>query len=282
MNTCSLGINWNAGTSYCGSSVAYNIYKSTDEAFVPSPSNLVASEIMGVDWTDFDVLHDQTYHYLVKSVDLNNSQQDSNSLKLFNKPKGEVINGVWSAGAETGDTGIGQATRHLGWELVTDQFFAGTRSYWSQNESNACNQLTSDPLNLTVGESSVLSFYTTYDIEERWDGGLVEVSVAGGPWLKPAILPDYPDTFRASTDQCGFDEGTGAFSGTNGALNQWEQHSMDLSAYDGQDVRIRFSYSTDGNVNDPGWYLDDIAVTNTQVPGFCKTGSDVIFIDGFE
>ncbi len=121
--------------------------------------------------------------------------------------------------------------------------------------------------------------FTQYDIEDRYDGGLVEVSVAEGPWLKPAITPNYPNTFRSSSDQCGYDENTPAFSGTN---NTWQQHAMDLSAYAGQDVRIRFSYSTDGSLNPPGWYLDDIAITNVQVPGFCETLGDLIFADDFE
>ncbi|TDR19318.1 choice-of-anchor B family protein [Marinicella litoralis] len=279
MNTCSLTVNWSAASSYCGSPVAYNVYRSTDEAFEPGPTNLVATEITDLVWTDYTVLHEQNYHYLVKSIDVNNAQEDNNSLKMSNQAYGNLTNGVWSVGAETGDSGLGQATRHLGWELITDQVFNGERSYWSQNENNACNQLTSDPLDLTEGQASVLSFNTLYDIESRYDGGLVEISVADGPWLMPDITPTYPDTFRNTSDQCGYTENTPAFSGSNGT---WQQHTMDLSAYNGQDVRIRFSYSTDGSVNNPGWYLDDVAMTHVQVPGFCETLGDVIYIDGFD
>ena len=278
-NTCSLGVNWIAGSSYCGSNVSYNVYKSTDETFVAGPENLVASGLTGLDWTDYDVLHEQYYHYLVKAVDVENSQADNNVLKLSNRPLGKNANGTWSVGAEIGDTGIGQASRHLGWELITDDVYNGERSYWSQDENNACNRLTSDPLNLTAGEASELSFFTRYDIEQRWDGGLVEVSVNQGPWLNPAVSPAYPDTFRDTSDQCGYAENTPAFTGQN---LSWQQHSMDLSAYDGQEIQIRFSYSTDGSVREAGWFLDDVAVTNVQLPGFCETISDLIFVDDFE
>ncbi len=279
-STCSLRVDWSAATSYCGSSVSYNIYKSTDEAFVHGPENLAVAGITELNWVDFDVMHEQEYHYLVKSEDMGNSQEDNNLLKISNKPFGLPVNGTWSTGAETGDIGISQLNRHVGWDKVTDNVFNGDRSYWSQNENNACNQLTSVPLSLTDGESSDLSFYTTYDIESRWDGGVFELSVADGPWLKPALSPNYPDTFRSSNDQCGYDENTPAFSGLN---ESWVQHTVDLSAYAGEDVRIRFSYSTDEAVNNPGWFLDDIAVSNVQIPGVCvNVVDDVIFIDGFE
>jgi len=278
-NTCSLNIEWDAAASYCNSTSSYNIYKSTDEAFIPAVENLVQSNQTGLSWSDIDVLHDQTYFYVVRAVDDSNDSEDNNQLKQSNKPQGELSNGTWSVGAEIGDTGIGQSSRHLGWELVTEQVFDGDRSYWSQNENNACNRLSSETLNLTPGEASELSFFTYYDIESRWDGGLVEISTDGINWDSPAVTPAYPNTFRSSADECGYDENTPAFSGQQ---LSWQQHTMDLTPYQGQGVNIRFSYSTDQSVNPDGWFLDNIAVTNTQIPGVCTTFNDLIFADGFE
>lgn len=278
-NTCSLNINWSKAASYCGSSTSYNIYKSTEESFTPALENLVAAGTSGQNWTDYDVLHDQNYYYVVRAIDDVNGNEDSNTFKASSIPKGELSNGTWSVGAEIGDTGIGQASRHLGWEVVTDQVYDGKRSYWSQNENNACNRLTTQTLSLSANENSELSFFTYYDIESRWDGGLIEVSTNNTIWDKPSINPAYPDTFRASSDECGFDENTPAFSGEQ---LSWQQHTMDLSSYQGQDINIRFSYSTDGLVNPDGWFLDNIAVTNVQVPGVCNTIADLIFEDDFE
>jgi bacillopeptidase F (M6 metalloprotease family) len=139
--------------------------------------------------------------------------------------------------------------------------------------------LTSQSLNLTPGEASVLSFYTYYDIEPRYDGGVVEITADKETWDRPVISPAYPNTFRSTSDQCGYDENTPAFSGT---ATTWQQHTMDLSAYQGQNINIRFSYSTDSIVNPDGWFIDDVAVTNTQVPGVCTTISDLIFANDFE
>ena len=108
---------------------------------------------------------------------------------------------------------------------------------------------------------------------------MVEISVDNGPWIQPALTPDYPNTFRSTCDECGYAENTPAFSGT---INSWQEHTMDLSPYQGQDVVVRFSYSTDGSVNPSGWYMDNIGISNVQVPGFCETITDIIYIDGFE
>jgi choice-of-anchor B domain-containing protein len=276
---CGLTVAWNDANSYCGSSITYNVYKSTDPAFSPAPENKVKS-IIGNSWIDFDVLHNQNYYYLVQASDNGNGNSENNQLKQFNKPTGKVGNGTWSSGAEVGDSGLGQNTaRHLGWELVTDEVFSGERSYWSQNEHNACNRLVSDPMTLTLGESTELSFQTFYDIESRWDGGVLEVSSDGENWNQPILSPTYPDTFRSSSDACQYATDTPAFSGASGT---WQQHTADLSAYQGEEIMLRFSYSSDSAVTGAGWYIDDISMTNVQIAGYCETVADLIFQDDFE
>ena len=278
-NTCSLQVSWPAANSYCQSPTEYNVYRSTDPGFVPGPANQVASDINGQSWTDFSVLYDETYHYVVRAVDTSNGSEEHNTFELFARPLGETSDETWTAGAETGDTGIGQSSRHLGWEMVSNEAFAGQRSYWSQDGDDTCNRLSTQPFTLTPGQATQLSFYTKYDVEDRWDGGVVEVSVDGGPWLMPALTPDYPNTFRSSSDECGYAENTPAFSGEQ---TTWQQHTADLSAYQGQEVVVRFSYSTDGSVRGAGWFLDNLALSHVQIPGFCQSQIDLIFADGFQ
>ncbi len=279
-NTCGLNVQWGTASSQCGSIVNYNIYKSLDETVEPVVENLVATGIDTQNWVDNDVIYDQYYHYMVRAVDVSNTNEENNLVTQFNKPEGELANGTWSSGAEVGDTGLSQNTRHVGWELVTDTVFAGERSYWSQDNNDACNRLTSDPISLTAGEVSELSFQTLYDIEDRWDGGVIEISVDQGPWMMPPLMPGYPNTFNDSDDFCNYAENTPAFSGS---INSWQEHTVDLAAYEGQEIQVQFSYSTDETVNDSGWFIDEVAVSNAQVPGVCATvGSDLIFLDGFE
>jgi bacillopeptidase F (M6 metalloprotease family) len=134
-------------------------------------------------------------------------------------------------------------------------------------------------ITLSAGENSQLSFWTAFDIEDRWDGGVVEITTDDKQWDQVTLSPNYPDSFRDSADSCGYDQGTPSFTGTS---LTWQQHTMDLSSYQGQDIKIRWNFSTDQNVNNEGWYLDDFSVTHTQIPSQCITLSDVIYQNGFE
>jgi bacillopeptidase F (M6 metalloprotease family) len=138
--------------------------------------------------------------------------------------------------------------------------------------------LTSPPLALTAGETSSFSFWTLYDIEPGWDGGVVEISAdGGGTWSQLALVPPYPGSFNDGADGCGLPAGTPSFTGSQLA---WVEHWAALSPWNGQTVRLRFRFSTNATIADEGWYVDDLAVTHAQVPGACEDG--LLFRDGFE
>jgi hypothetical protein len=50
-----------------------------------------------------------------------------------------------------------------------------------------------------------------------------------------------------------------------GALAEWENVELDLTAYAGQIVRIQFFLWSDSSVNKLGWYLDDVALSATSL-----------------
>ena len=58
-------------------------------------------------------------------------------------------------------------------------------------------------------------------------------------------------------------EGAEAQWGTAATLNgasEWGTQEVDLSAYDGKDVQVRFRLKSDGSVNQDGIYIDNIVV----------------------
>lgn len=277
--SCGIDIQWNTASGYCSNNINYDIYKSTDPAFIPSNQNKVATATNNNQWHDTLVDSDTEYYYLVRSKDNSNQSQDSNNVKLSDTVQGVLANGIWSAGAEIGDGGFNDASRHVGWEVNDTKAHSGNRSYWGQNQSNTCNDLLTQSISLTAGQNSQLNFWTTYDIENEWDGGVVEVTTDEIQWNQETLTPNYPGSFRSSTDACEYDTGTPSFTGT---IANWQQHSMDLSSYQGQNIKIRWNYSTDGAVNNQGWYLDDISVTNTQIPSQCTGLPDLIYASGFE
>ena len=63
-----------------------------------------------------------------------------------------------------------------------------------------------------------------------------------------------------------------------GDPRDWSQHVVDLTAYAGQTVNLRFRLATDSSISREGWYIDDVRVIT---PSGCLDNSS-IFSDGFE
>ena len=110
---------------------------------------------------------------------------------------------------------------------------------------------------VSVGADTDLSFRTWYDIEQGYDYGFVEVSADGG---------DNWDTVKE-------------YTGSD--MDHWaDTQTVDLSAYEGEQVLIRFEYMTDGGVALKGWEVTDIAVENIVLPASAFTSDGWIRVDG--
>ncbi len=267
--TCGIDLSWNQATAYCGNQARYNIYRSQTENFTANNASKIASNINATTWHDASVYNAESYYYIVRAVDTNNNSEDSNHLILSTKVQGTISNGTWNAGAEIGDGGINKGfQKHPGWDKVSNRKHSGERSYWSHNNSNSCNPLTTDLVTLTANKQSKLTFWSAYAIDYQFDGGIVEVSNPNATWDKPTLSPQYPGVFRNSQDVCGYKFNDKSFTGTD---LTWREYSMDLSQYNGQDIQIRFNYSSDAQNNGEGWFIDDIALTNVQIPSQCTT-----------
>ncbi len=284
---CALDLAWDAATPNCGAGVTYAVYRDLSPGFVPAAANRIASGVAGTGYSDGTVQPFQPYWYVVRATDTGNGVEDGNLTERSGVATGPATDGPWSAGAEVGDPTLlyfssataGDLERHLGWELSEARQHSGARSYHSGYANGICVAVATPPLELTAGESPALDFWTAYDVEFEWDGGVVELSTDGGAsWSLLPLVPDYPDAFRASADACGYLEGHPAFTGTD---LTWQQHAADLAAFSGQTVQVRWIFSTDGSVTAEGWYIDDVTVTHVQVPGQCVPGGG-IFSDGFE
>ena len=155
------------------------------------------------------------------------------------------------------------------------------QSFWSTAANNLCVTLVTPALTLTADETSTLSFWTLWDIEQGWDGGVVEISTDDGSnWTRLTPAGGYPGTITSGGSLCGIAQGSGAFTGENQFT--WTQKQVDLAAYAGQQVKLRWLYRTDTAQTGEGWFVDDVAITHAQVPGMCTVGGDVIFANGFD
>lgn len=94
-----------------------------------------------------------------------------------------------------------------------------------------------------------------------WDGGVIEGSIDGGPWVQ--LTPDGGYPYRIIENPASpFDPGTPCFSGTY----DWSQVRVDLTGLSGNYIRIRLRFGSDGYVTGEGWYLDDFSIEGTIDP----------------
>ncbi len=89
-----------------------------------------------------------------------------------------------------------------------------------------------------------------------YDGGLVEISIDGGPWETIDPVGGYPYLVREGSTPGPFPAETPVFSGSH----DWEQVYFDLSGYEGS-ARVRFAFGSDGADSREGWYIDDLELT---------------------
>ncbi len=127
----------------------------------------------------------------------------------------------------------------------------------------------------TVG-GGTLTFDTSYDIEETWDFGFVQVSTDGGynwvsltnasttdlhdPNAYPGIIANLPGLTGCSGD----------YDADGVCQPAMVSMSYDLSAYAGQDILVAFRYMTDWATSYGGWVIDNVAVDGAMI----SDGSD--------
>ena len=148
------------------------------------------------------------------------------------------------------------------WHRDTNRFHGGSNS-WKMggdgpaNYADECDAgLVSPPVLLP--EKAKLAFWHYIDAEQKdaitaWDGALVMISTGTGQWTALTPIGKYP--YKLSTGTT-ITPGTPCYSG----IRDWAQAEFDLSAYSGVH-QIMFRFTSDGEVNSEGWYIDDVQVT---------------------
>ncbi|MDD2331688.1 MAG: FlgD immunoglobulin-like domain containing protein [Candidatus Cloacimonetes bacterium] len=111
------------------------------------------------------------------------------------------------------------------------------------------------PVYSIVGPSQ-LTFQHRYGTEQSYDGGNVSISTDGGEnftILNP--VGGYPNTSISGL----FGE-----PGYSGNSSNFVTATFDLSAYQGQDVIIRFRFGSNDDIGNIGWFIDDFDVTGVS------------------
>lgn len=154
------------------------------------------------------------------------------------------------------------------WHLSTERANSGSYSYkcgdtGTGDYDDLCDSRLTSPVLASVPQDAFLSFVmqveaevSSYYPDSAYDGAVVELSVNGGSFEQVTTAPEYTKTFRYATNVPM--PGQPCYSGSDAAA--WKTVTVDLSAYEDDDIQIRFRFGSDGGVGDEGWYVDDVLV----------------------
>lgn len=144
------------------------------------------------------------------------------------------------------------------WNLSTARKYKGNNSMFSSNAASKTDRvLAKTYAKINLGDH--LIFYHYYNTETDWDGGVVEI-LKNGQWQDAGnymVENGYNKTI--STNPNSNISGRKAFSGNS---NGFIRSVIDLSAFAGEQVRVRFRFASDAAEGAEGWYLDHISLVS--------------------
>jgi cysteine-rich repeat protein len=161
-------------------------------------------------------------------------------------PAGWSFTGDWQCGVPTS----GPGSAYAGSRVIATNLAGDYQDGWDWNECYA-----QTPQFTVMGPSPTLAFRSWIRTESSWDGLHLEVSVAGGAFARhDAVTPAYTDT------------SVGSQSAWDDVLTSWATYRADLSAFSGQQIRVRFAFYSDTSNTFAGAYVDEvIAVPNVAL-----------------
>lgn len=132
-----------------------------------------------------------------------------------------------------------------------------------------------DWVEVGYGDDFSISFWHFYLLEESWDGGVLEISLNGSPWIDVtsaggqfAVGYNYA-ALQTNPSQALQDRPV--FSGANGDLANFSflgnEDRVSFGTFlNGQTVKFRFRISSDITESESGWWIDNVKFTNIASP----------------
>ena len=200
-------------------------------------------------------------------------------MRVTAEPAGPASPGTFIDDA--GDTVPPSFTPSPPWLLAPTQGNVGPKVYRGDSSELVCADLTSPILTLSSPASGPqLSFSSISTLEFELDGilgasegSVGEVEIATGPgfnnWTRVPLTPDYPTPVDLTATSCDTIQDARTYFTDNHTT--YTTYTASLANWAGGDVRLRFRLSGDYFYPSGSWWVDDIHVTQTLVPGTCTT-----------
>ena len=138
--------------------------------------------------------------------------------------------------------------------------YAGTphsgQAQWWGNAADEMESTLTREVDLTAVDSATLRFSAWFNAEKDYDyAGVAVSSDTGCTWRT------LPGRYTTDTDPVGQNLGHGLTGRSGGGdVPVWVDESMDLSAFAGQKVLLRFFYVTDQSYHGSGFAVDDVSI----------------------
>jgi hypothetical protein len=287
---CAINLAWSAATPGCtGTTVKYNVYRSTTPGTAPSLATLRQSCLTTTTFTDSMVNSGTRYYYVVRAEDsqtigngaCNNGIQDANAVERNAVPGGPattVVDDMENGAANWNTTG-GNGTNV--WTIVTTQSHSPTRSFFTQDIPIVSLQPLRKVAAVNFPSGGVLSWWHRVDTESTFDGYVVEYSLNGGTTWSDILagqgsVPANPNRFTLngynSTLSTGFNNPLPGRRAWSGAILAFQEVRVDMADFAGQSVTLRFLSGTDSSVSVTGVWIDDVSITTATA---CNTVPNV-------
>ncbi len=225
----------------------------------PQTGKLVTADDVYMDWASAMYLQDSSvgdgrysYH------NYPNAPKTSATDTIDACPSDSLSRTVHQYGADYIEiTCAGDTTLHFEGSTVTTLLpwdaHSGTYSFWSNKGDESDMTLTREFDFTGVSGSITLSYSTLYDVEKDYDYVYLEVSEDGKSWQ----IIKAPSSTDSNPTGASFGW---AYNGKSNGDGSWINEDVDLSAYAGKKIQVRFEYITDAAVNGEGLAVDDVRV----------------------
>jgi hypothetical protein len=274
---CAINLSWNAATPCPGTTVKYNVYRSTTPGVPPGPATLIQSCVTGLTFTDTNVNSGTQYFYKVRAEDNTNTGTgpcnmgvtDSNLVERSATPGGPittVTDDVESGGANWDTSG---GTGGNPWTIVTTDSHSPTHSwFWPDPPVVTLQPLTRTSAFAYPAGGGTWSWWHIFNTEPGFDGYVAEYSLDGGTTWSDILagqgtVPANPARFTQngynSTLSTGFNNPLPGRQAWSGQITAWQEVRVDMNDFANRNVTIRWRAGSDNSVSDVGIWIDDIS-----------------------
>jgi hypothetical protein len=167
---------------------------------------------------------------------------------------------TWTHYATTGQDRAGHPYAPDNWSLVTstNRYHSANHSYFA-TDPNALIDSKLETQSFIPSVNQTFRFWHTYNFENRYDGGVIEASINGGTFTEITRTQITQNTYSTTINGT-YSPLRGRYAWTGGSLGTMKQVIVNLNAYIGQVVKIRFRVGADNGTGAGGWYIDDVTL----------------------